>query len=197
MLNLSLIATVIWGFLFWGAEFSLIAVVGLALVAVSFWLCLTTKRTENTEGKRISLKWFIYAAMGFAGNAGCTIIQRTQQRAFDGQHGKLMMVLAIFFSVIFSLVAYLRSNKSDTKAIVKSFAMAMPVSAGLLNVLLNLFVIILATSPISPSIIYPVIAVGALSVSSVFSLVVFKEKLRWWQWIGFAVGAAAVALLSI
>ena len=29
MLNLSLIATVIWGFVFWGAEFSVLAVVGL------------------------------------------------------------------------------------------------------------------------------------------------------------------------
>ena len=61
----------------------------------------------------------------------------------------------------------------------------------------NLFVIFLATSPISPSVIYPVIAVGGLSVSSIFSLVVFKEKLYWWQWLGILVGAVAVVLLSI
>jgi drug/metabolite transporter (DMT)-like permease len=34
-------------------------------------------------------------------------------------------------------------------------------------------------------------------VNSFFSAFVFKEKMRWWQWVGVAVGAAAVAILSI
>jgi multidrug transporter EmrE-like cation transporter len=42
-----------------------------------------------------------------------------------------------------------------------------------------------------------VIAVGGLAVTSIFSLVAFKEKLHWWQWVGVAVGAVAVALLSL
>lgn len=198
MLNLSLIVTVIWGFIFWDAKFSLLAVVGLVLVAISFWLCLSAKK-ESDKGaeKKVSLKWFLYAALAFAGNAGCTIIQKTQQMKFNGQHGKIMMVFAILFSVVFSLIVYLKSDKSDSKAIVKSSAVALPIGAGLFNVFLNLFVIFLATSPISPSIIYPVIAVGALSVSSIFTFAVFKEKLHWWQWIGIAVGAVAVVLLSI
>ena len=198
MLNLSLIATVIWGFIFWGAEFSLLAVIGLILVAVSFCLCLSTKKgSDNGEEKKVNLKWFIYAAMAFAGNAGCSIIQKTQQMHFGGQHGKIMMVFAILFSVVFTLIVYLKSDKRDSKAILKSSAVALPIGTGAFNVFLNLFVIILATSPISPSVIYPVIAVGALSVSSIFTFAVFKEKLHWWQWLGIAVGAAAVALLSI
>jgi len=198
MLNLSLIATVIWGFIFWDAKFSVLAVIGLILVAISFWLCLSTKKeADKGDEKRVSLKWFIYSLFAFAGNAGCSIIQKTQQMKFGGQHGKIMMVFAIFFAVIFTLVVYLKSNKSDTVAIVKSSAVAMPIGAGLFNVFLNLFVIILATSPISPSVIYPVIAVGGLSVSSIFTLAVFKEKLHWWQWLGIAIGATAVALLSI
>ena len=198
MLNLSLIATVIWGFIFWDAEFSVLAVIGLILVAVSFWLCLSSKKEkDNGAEKKVNLKWFIYAALAFAGNAGCSIIQKTQQMHFAGQHGKIMMVFAIFFSVVFTLVVYLKSDKRDSAAIIKSPSVLLPVGTGVFNVFLNLFVIFLATSPISPSVIYPVIAVGALSVSSIFSFAVFKEKLHWWQWIGIAVGAAAVALLSI
>lgn len=198
MINLSLIATVIWGFIFWDAKFSLIAVVGLVLVAISFWLCLSTKKEgDKGDEKKIGLKWFIYAALAFAGNAGCSIIQKTQQMHFNGQHGKIMMVFAILFAVVFTLVVYLKSDKRDSKAILKSSAVALPIGTGVFNVFLNLFVIILATSPISPSVIYPVIAVGGLSVASIFTFAVFKEKLHWWQWLGIAVGAVAVVLLSI
>jgi drug/metabolite transporter (DMT)-like permease len=198
MVNLSLIATVIWVFIFWDAKFSLLAVIGIILVVISFWLCLSTKKgSDKADEKKISLKWFVYAAIAFIGNAGCTIVQRSQQTYSGGQHGKIMMVFAIFFSVVFTFVVYLKSDKSDSKAIIRSRSLAMPILSGVFNVFLNLFVILLATSPISPSVIYPVIAVGALSVSSIFTLAVFKEKLYRWQWIGIAVGAAAVALLSI
>ena len=57
---------------------------------------------------------------------------------------------------------------------------AFPVAAGVTNVLLNLAVIILATSELSPSLIYPVLAVGGLAVTMLFSIFAFKEKLKWW-----------------
>ena len=37
----------------------------------------------------------------------------------------------------------------------------------------------------------------ALSVTTVFSVLIFKEKMKWWRWCGVAVGAVAVVLLSI
>lgn len=55
----------------------------------------------------------------------------------------------------------------------------------------------MALTALSPSLIYPVLGVGGLAVVTIFSLLVFKEKMRWWQWIGVAVGAVAVLLLSI
>ena len=73
----------------------------------------------------------------------------------------------------------------------------MPVGAGVCNVLLNLLVMQLAVSELSPSLIYPTIGVGGISVVAVFSLAVFKEKMLWRQWLGVAIGAVAVILLSI
>ena len=69
--------------------------------------------------------------------------------------------------------------------------------AGICNLILNVFVMLMAVTDLSPSLIYPVIGVGGLAVITVFSLLVFKEKMRWWQWLGVAVGAIAVLLLSI
>lgn len=194
-LNLSLIATVIWGFFFWGTEPTVLVAIGLVLVIIALWLCLYTGRSN--DGGKFSLKWLFYVALAFIGNSGCAIIQKTQQIHFDGKHGKLLMMCGLFFASLFCLVLYLRSDKSDSKAILKKGLVAFPVADGLLNTLHNLIIIILATSDLSPSIIYPAIAIGGLSITCIFSLIVFKEKLKWWQWTGIAVGALAVVLLSI
>ena len=106
------------------------------------------------------------------------------------------MLLATGISVVFCLVAYLKSGCTDTKTILKK-SWYIPLAAGGMNGLLNLFVILLATSALSPSLIYPVIGVGSLIVTTFFSMLIFKEKMHWWQWCGVAVGAIAVALLSI
>ena len=45
--------------------------------------------------------------------------------------------------------------------------------------------------------VYPVLSIGSLMVTTFFSVFIFKEKMRWWQWIGVVVGATAVGLLSI
>ena len=195
-LNLSLIATVIWGFFFWNSDPSILVIIGLVLVAVALWLCLYTGKENDGVGK-ISLKWLFFVALTFVGNSACAIIQKTQQLHFNGNHGNLMMMCGLCFASLFCLVLYLRSDKSDSKEILKKGFGFFPVADGLLNTLHNLIVIILATSTISPSIIYPTIAIGGLAFTCIFSLIVFKEKLRLWQWIGIAVGAVAVAILSI
>ena len=193
-MQLSLIGSTVWGFFFWGSEFSVLVGIGLMLVVCSLWLCLYTGKSKDNT--RISAKWLFYVLFAFLGNAGCVITQRTQQMYFEGQYGNFLMMIATAISVIICLVMYLKSDKSDTKLLIRK-SWYIPVAAGTCNGLLNLFVILLATSPLSPSLIYPVISVGGLMVTTIFSCLVFKEKMRWWQWVGIAIGMVAVGLLSI
>ena len=37
--------------------------------------------------------------------------------------------------------------------------------------------------------------IGSLSITLVFSIGIFREKMKWWQWIGVLLGAVAIALL--
>ncbi len=198
ILQLSLIGTSIWGFFFWNTGFTPTVGIGLVLVVISLWLCLYTKNEKNGETKteKFSFKWLFFALLAFTGNAGCSIIQRTQQMHFEEQYGNQLMAFAMIFAVIFTLVIYLRSNKTQTRVILRGSAI-FPIIAGASNFLLNLFVILLASTSLSPSLIYPTIAVGGIALVSIFSLVVFRERLRLTQWIGIAVGALAVLLLSI
>ena len=194
ILQLSLISATIWGFFFWNAKFSLLVAIGLVIVVLALWLCLYTGKQQNQN--KFSWKWLVYVLIAFLGNSACTIVQRTQQTAFNGQYGNFFMMVAVGFSTLICLVTYLKSNKKDSVIMLKKSAY-MPVSAGVLNVISNFCVILLATSTLSPSIVYPVIAVGGLIITMLFSFLVFKEKMRWWQYVGIALGIIATGILNI
>ena len=193
LICLSLLVTTIWGFIFWDSKLTIYVVVGLIFVVCSIVLCLYTKDKEN---KMISWKWIFYVALAFFGNAGCAIVQRTQQLQHNGQHANMFMLFAMIFSVTIYLIIYLRSNSEDSLVLLKKSWWG-PVCAGACNVVLNLFAMLMVSTNLSPSLIYPVIGAGGLSVVTIFSLFVFKEKMRWWQWLGIIIGAIAVVLLSM
>ncbi len=192
----SLIAVTVWGFFFWDATPTTTVVIGLVLVMIAIFLCLYTgKRDDSKAEEKISLRWLLYVAMAFVGNAACTIVQRTQQMAFDGQYGNMLMMIATFFGLIFYVVKFFMSDRSDAKFITKKCY--LPIATGACNLLLNLFVMILATSSLSSSLIYPTISIGALIIVTLFSLFAFRERLRVSQWVGVALGIVSVLLLSI
>lgn len=196
ILNLALIATTVWGFFFWDTKFTWLIGIGLVLVVIAIWLCLYTGKEKNAA--KITPKWIIYSLMAFGGNAGCAIIQRSQQIAFDGKHGNMLMLGGISMAVVFFIIMYLRSNKSDSLFILKK-ATPFPIISGVGNLLLNVIIIVLTRFPkeTPPSIIYPSLAIGSLSITGICSLLIFKEKLKLSQWIGIGIGAIAVALLSL
>jgi drug/metabolite transporter (DMT)-like permease len=193
-INLSLVVSGIWGLIFWNEPLTTFVVVGIILTAVSIALCLFTgKKSEQ----KITLKWAIYMTLAFVGNAACVISQAQQQKDFAGQHGDMFMFFATTLALIVIIINYIRSDKTDSKIMLKK-SVHYPIISGVCNVLVNTFNIILATSEIIPaSVRFPVISVCTLIAISIFSLFVFKEKLKWWQWVGIVLGIVATVLLSV
>jgi len=190
----SLIATTVWGFLFWGDELDTLVIIGLVTIILALFLCLYTGKSKEDE-KKFSPIWLLYVAMAFFGNAGCTIIQKSQQIAFAGQHRGMLMATAMLFGFALFVVLYLRSDRADSKFIAKKAY--FPVLAGVANLFLNLFVMILATSALPSSLVYPTISIGSLMIVILFSLFAFHEKLLRSQWVGIALGIISVLLLSL
>ena len=109
-LGLSLLLTTVWGFIFWDTQLTVLVAVGLILVICAITLCLYSKEKDN---KGISLKWIFYIILACLGNAGCSIVQRTQQVQYDGMYGSMLMFFATGLSMLAYLYVYLRSNKTD------------------------------------------------------------------------------------
>ncbi len=194
IVQLALIGTSVWGFFFWGDKFTPSVAVGLLLVVIALVLCLRSGKQEG--GARINGRWILWASCAFFGNAGCAITQRTQQMNFDGRYGSFLMMIGSLTVVVLCLVWFLVSDKREIREVPKR-ARLFPLAAGFLNGFHNLFLILLASSHLSPSLIYPTLAIGSLMINVLFSAFVFKEKMRWWQWLGVAVGALATGILSL
>ena len=190
--SLSLVVSSVYGFFFWNSPVTPLSVAGLCLVVLSLWLALHKGRGQAP----VSRKWLLLVAVFFTGNSAYSIGQRAQQAAWNGEHRGQLMFFGLLLTCVGALLRYLvRRRKGFDKIPVKT--VAIPFAASVINGFYNLFVMMLATRPLSPSIIYPSIAVGALALTSLFSLAVLKEKMKWWQWLGIAVGTVAVGLLSI
>ena len=193
--QLSLIWVTVWGFAFWGtwdAKRAPLVLTGLALVVVSLILSLYS---GEKSGKKITLKWLAYASVMFVVTASSSIVQKAQQIAFDGEHGAMLMFFGVMIAAVICFVNFLLCEKPNIRADFKG-AWHYPLGAGISSALGNLFVVLMATK-LSSNLVYPTLAVGCLALTSLGAVVLFKEKLAWWQWIGVAVGAVAVALLSI
>ena len=193
LLQLSFICVPIWGFFFWDTKFTPFVWIGFVLVAASLALCLYKGKEKDSK---YSWKWLLYALLAFIGNAGCSIIQRTQQINYNGQYGSFFMVLSMGISSVIGIIICLQSKGFSNKQILRR-KWYFPVLAGVFNALQHVVIIYLVSTPLSPSLIYPSTAVGGLIVTTIFSTIVFKEKMRWWQWIGVVLGAAAIAVLML
>ena len=194
VIQVSVACVTVWGFFFWAdTRVTPFSIIGLLLVVTSLALCLSGKKGEQ---KKISIKWVVFATLLFFGNAGCSIFQKEEQIHFEGAHAPMMMFFATAFAMLAAIVIFLISPKEQAKDTVKR-AGYIPAISAVLNLLLNLFIILLASSTISPTVIYPVISVGGLAVSMLLSVVCFRERLTPVQWVGIGLGAIAVTLLNL
>ena len=193
MMQMALILTTVFGLFFWNAPITLPVIIGLILVVISIYLSVYQKGADTNK---LSPKWFLYAMLAMIGNAGCSIFQRQQQIAFNGKNGEMLMFFALMVTTTVCLVRFLTGKKENIGETIRRSGY-IPAISGALNVALNLFVILLATSSLSSSLIYPVIGVGGLAVTALVSAILFREKLSVKQWIGMGIGAVAIGLLSI
>ena len=193
--QLSLIFVAIWGFVFWSNPITANITIGLVLIVAALHFCFGIKAKGATENS-VSMKWFLYAAMLLVGNAGCSIVQKYQNMAHQGKNSNIFMLFAVFISFLVCIALYAGRDRCKLSHIKKGSAI-FPIVGGISSGLLNLFILLLISSPMSEGIIFPGIAVGGLIITILFSTLVYREKPTVFQWIGLGVGAVALVFLNL
>lgn len=186
----SLMIPTLYGLVFLKDDISVVFILGLALLVVSLFLA-----NKNDKKAKFSFKWIICVILAFLGNGMCTVVQNMQQVAFDGAYKNEFMIVAL---AIVALVMSIMSLIKERKAM-KVYAKAgwhWALICGLLNGMVNLFVMILS-SLMPVSVMFPLISAGGLVVTYLVSRFVYKESLTKLQFVGFILGLAAVVFLNI
>ncbi len=192
--QLSLIAVSFWGFFFWDTPLNVTTIIGMLLIILALYLCFKPDKAHHGHG--VSLKWVFFSCLLLVGNAGCSITQKYQQMIFDKQHGNMFMFFGVLISALVSGIIYLRGEKCRVRDLARH-TILYPMGGGLCSGFLNLFIMLLINSTMSESIIFPGIAVGGLIITTIYSLVVYKEELYPRQWAGLGVGALALVFLNL
>ena len=189
-ISYSLMIATLYGILFRHEKISIWTVIGLLLLAVSL-VFITVKKDE----KKISLRWVILALIALISNGICTIVQREQQIAFEGNYkNEFMMVALVAVFAVFWGMSMLK-ERHEMKTCLKKGAGHM-VLWGIANGAANLFVMILATR-MPASLMYPLISGGSIILTWLTARFFYKDQLSVLQNWGLVLGTGAVVLLNI
>jgi len=204
-LNFSLVMPVLFGIFFYKEYPSYLFYIAFVILMASILLITLKKSDGETKEASVNPKWFLYATLALLLNGGCCTIQTFHQRYWQGKgmegHCKSeFMLYAMIFVILFCAVGtfitmnkgWERKERIDT---VKNSAIYGGVT-GLLNGALNLCTMI-AVLHFDAKIVFPIMCGGALIVTILMSLILFKEKMTVKQWIGVGLGAVAIVLLNM
>lgn len=193
----ALVGVSVWGFIFFAVPVTVNAVVGIILIFVSLCLCLVErKKTKNLDAPKKDLRLPFYLLLIALGNVGCPVTQKYLLLRYEGSHGYMMLFFALLIAASFSTACSLGDTKKNWKRLALSSGY-LPIFSGVCGAMTGIMQTLLINMNTSSSIIYPTLAVGGLTVTLVFSVFAFKERLRPAQWCGIAVGCAALVLLNI
>ena len=204
----SLMLPTMYGLIFLDEKLSPLGWVGIALLVISLYLTnadfshfgkkksdASTQSGEEREKKEITAKWLILAISAAVTNGLCSIIQRSQQIAFDGAYKNEMMSAAFGFAALFIVPLIVYYERHEIKEILKD-ATVPALGCGVANGTTNLLVMVV-TASIATSIFFPIISAGSMIIAYVLSIVLFRERFSPYQHTGIALGVLSLVFLNI
>lgn len=190
-ISYSLVIPTLYGLLFLGEPVSVTLIVGVLLLLGSLFL-VNAKKEEATVNRR----WLAFALLAFLGNGVCSTTQTVQQLHFDGRYkGEFMFASMLLLSAFFLTVSFLRHRQAALVSLRQGWS-AM-VTNGLCNGTVNLFVMLLVSGGMAASVMFPVLSGGGLILTTLLSVLVYRERLSLPQYIGLAMGTASVVLMNL
>lgn len=186
----SLILPTIYGLCFLKEPLGFGLVAGIILLALSLYLI--SKKSDSTP---ITLKWVVSVTLSFLGNGMCSVVQKMQQIAFDGEFKNEFMIMALAIVVFFLGVLVVVKERKNFRECAKP-ALLLGAGCGALNGVVNLFVMVLS-GRMAVSLLFPTISAGDVVLTYIISRLCYKEQLSKRQFAGFCMGVISVILLNL
>lgn len=191
--RLSVAIPAILAFLLYGDSFNTLKTVGLAAALASLYLCTATGQDFGVT--RPWLRRLLPILVFFMFGCHFTLLKFTQARYLDSSSYHMYVTTSFFFAFVTSVVIGLARNRAGVG--VRSGDLIAGGVLGLINYGAIYFLVrVLSLEGWQSSQLFPIYSVGVVSVSSLFALILFKERLSRLKTFGLVVGLMAVALLN-
>lgn len=178
------------GIIFYGEDLTLTLIVGFSFLVTSLVL-MNAKKSEE----RLTLKWFVYVVFAFVGNGMFSVILSLYQRMSGAREDDQLMAIAMFVSAVLILGISAVKERDEFK---ESFRHGWhrATATGCLNGGANLCSLMVMRI-MNISLISPISSGGAVVLSSLVGVFVYKERLSVRQYVGIAFGTLSVVLMSL
>ena len=199
LVSFSLIIPLLWGVLLRGEPMSVLKGCGLALLVAALLLVkahhLRGGRAEERRGGLAEQgKWFLFVGLTFVCNGICSVLQKEHQTAYPSLYNREFMFFAMLLcAVVFVTIALVRTSPGEIRHTARK---GLGVLSGVTNSLANFLTLVLAGME-NASVLFPVISGGTILTSLLCGRVVFRERLRWNQYVALALGIAAIVTLKL
>lgn len=194
--NCSLVVSVVVCFILWNEPISLADMIGLALLMLGLTLA-TYKKSSGTFTK----KWALLSLLFLVSGAGVGIIFKAFSKNGGAEYTSGMMIVAAIVMLISYTAICLftggfasKSNKYTKKE--KRLFIILALVSGLLSCLYNRLNIYLSGA-LDGVIFFPSFNGGVVVLSTVVSMIIFKEKLSAKQLIGLLLGISGICIIGI
>lgn len=200
IVNLSTAITALSGALFWNESLGVFKIIGIVLMIGSFFFAIDT---ENDDGKKANVKWFILCLLALLFISLIGIMQKVHQTSEYKNEVTAFLCVAFLTSSIISFVGYVFTKKNENKSKEEQvttkkwlwFLIALAIcgigAAG--NNILNLYL----SGVMDTAIFFPIANGVPLFTSLLVSVLVFREKLKRKQLLGMSIGIIAIICLFI
>ena len=198
IVSLSTIIPALSGYFIWGESIVTVQIIGMVLMLCCFALSVDFSKSE----KKASLSWFLYVFIAFITTGLIGVMQKWHQSSEYKAELDGFLIIAFLFSFVFSAVGTLiiyrtERGKSEEKKPLRDITAIMLVFMAVCGICaaannkMNLYL----SGAMDSAIFFPIVNGGGMILSTLTSLLVFKEKFNVQKCIGIAIGVIAVVLL--
>ena len=196
--SLSLIVTTILSIIFLNGKPSIYFLIGFLVLIVAMVLINVQfgKGKEEKEKKKFDPLWLILSLLALFANGVSSFLVAKQENVFNAQYNNEIMIIAFMLSSVVTLIISLVFEKGEKIKEGSKSALLWGVLCGIALGVMNVFVL-LSVGEVHASIVFPVISGGSMTLIFIASLIFFKGKYTFSQYIGFMLSIVSLVLLSI
>ncbi|OFY90151.1 MAG: hypothetical protein A3K10_15275 [Bacteroidetes bacterium RIFCSPLOWO2_12_FULL_31_6] len=175
-----------------GEQLSYLKIIGFVMAIVGIYLSSTKKRKLSFDKKYLGLIILVFIGQGLAD----TIFNNAQKTVVnDNEKGLFFMCLMLIAGISGIIILIGKSVRQKPKFAFKNsiggIVLGLPNFASLI-----FFFNALESSGLSASQVFPVVSMGIVIVSAFVGLVLFKEKLTLFNWVGLGFAVLAIFFIT-